>query len=116
MAWARDLRRVFPLLDPAEHDHSYAVHYLLWRLSYLFACHYADMMLAYEDLIADPNDVLRVVLERFEINGGVLPIGGYGGLLQPPRPERWAEYADTGWFAGIESCCEDELRRFFGSE
>jgi hypothetical protein len=115
LAWARDLRRVFPFLDPAEHDHAYAVHYLLWRLSYLFAGRYADMMLAYEDLIADPDGQLRPVLARFDINDGALPPGGYRDLLQPPRPDRWPDYADEAWFADIESRCEDELQRFFGA-
>ena len=115
LAWARDLRRVFPFLDPAEQDHAYAVHYLLWRLSYLFGCRYADRMLAYEDLIADPDGQLRAVLEHFDINAGALPADGYGDLLQPARPERWPDYADAAWFADIESCCEDELRQFFGA-
>lgn len=113
LEWARDLRRVFPFLDPAQHDHAYALHYLLWRASYLFACQYADMMIAYEDLIDDPDSLLRDVLTCFDINGGALPSGGYRHLLQPPRPERWPDYADAAWFDEMESQCEEELRRFF---
>jgi len=113
LAWARDLRRVFPFLDLSQHEHAYAIHYLLWRLSELFGRRYADMIIAYEDLVADCDGVLGDVFQRFRINKGAIPAGSYDHLLQPRRGERWPQYADQAWFAQIESQCEDELLRFF---
>ena len=115
LEWARDLRRVFPCVDPAQHDHAYAVHYLLWRLSYLFGATHADLSIAYEDLMADCAGTLRAVFERFAIAGGKVAEDIYAGLLKPPEPERWPAYADAAWFDAIEADCERELARFFGA-
>ncbi|MBK1631005.1 hypothetical protein CKO31_09680 [Thiohalocapsa halophila] len=112
LAWARDLRRVFPCLDPGQHDHAYAVHYLLWRLSYLFGQQYADVSIAYEDLVRDCAGTLRPVFERFGINGGQVSTDAYAPLLKPLAPERWPSYASAAWFEDIEAACEHELARF----
>jgi hypothetical protein len=115
LAWALDLRREFPFLDPDQHEHLYAVHYLLWRLSYLAARRDADMLIAYEDLSADCDATMTAVLQRFGINGGRIQEGGYSALLKAPSPERWPGYADAAWFAAVEGDCEDELRRFLAT-
>ena len=114
LTWARDLCRVFPFLDPDQHDHLYAVHYLLWRLSHLAACRDADMMIAYEDLFADCDAMMTAVFQQFDINGGRIAAGGYRGLLKASGAERWPAYASATWFEAIENDCEDELRRFLG--
>lgn len=110
--WAEDLRRVFPLLDPAQHEHWYAVHYLLWRLSLLAAERDADLLLAYEDLIRDCAGNMTRVLARFGIPVSDETLATYQTLLEPPRPPRWPGYADAAWFAAIEGDCEAELQRF----
>jgi hypothetical protein len=114
LAWARDLRRVFPCVDPAQHRHAYAVHYLLWRLSYLFGQRYADYAIAYEDLIQDPVGTLGAVFERFDIDAGRLAEDGYAWLFQAPPKPRWPGYAPVAWFEEIEADCERELARFLG--
>jgi hypothetical protein len=113
LAWARDLRRTFPCVDPAQHDHAYAVHYLLWRLSHLFGTRFADLSIAYEDLMADCVGTLRPVFARFGIAGGELADGAYAALLKPLEAERWPQYAAADWFDAIERDCERELERFF---
>jgi hypothetical protein len=113
LAWARDLRRYYPFLDPTQHEHAYAVHYLLWRLSFLAGQRYADMMIAYESLMQDHVSTLGAVFQRFDINGGELSADDFRGLLKAPTSERWPKYADQDWFAEIESDCEAQLARFF---
>jgi len=115
LAWARDLRRVFPCVDPTQHEHAYAVHYLLWRLSYLFGQQYADVGIAYEDLMRDCAGTLRPAFERFGLNAGEVPGDACAALLKPPMPERWPQYAAADWFNTIEGACEEELARFLGA-
>jgi hypothetical protein len=115
LAWARDLRRVFPCVDPSQHDHAYAVHYLLWRLSYLFGARYADISIAYEDLMVDCVAALAPVFARFDIAGGRVEDDAYAALIKPAEPERWPDYADAEWFVAIEADCELELARFLGA-
>lgn len=113
--WAEDLRREFPLLDPAQHDHWYAVHYLLWRLSLLAAERDADLILAYEDLIHDCAASMTRVLEHFDIPFSAETLDAYRDLLKPLAPPRWPGYADVAWFAAIERDCEAELQRFLAT-
>lgn len=115
LAWARDLSRQFPFLDPAEHDHLYAVHYLLWRLSLLAAQRDADLLIAYEDLVRDCAGTMGPVLARFGIDAGPDWAARYAGLLKGASPARWPAYADADWFAAIEQDCEAELRHFLGA-
>ena len=115
LEWARDLRRVFPCVDPAQHEHAYAVHYLLWRLSFLFGQRYADVSIAYEDLLHDPAGTLGPVFARLGIDNSELARTGYAALIKAPAPEGWPQYADAGWFAAIESDCEHELARLLGA-
>ncbi|MCG6940740.1 MAG: sulfotransferase [Thiohalocapsa sp.] len=112
LEWARDLRRVFPCVDPAQHEHAYAVHYLLWRLSYLFGLCHADVSIAYEDLMYDVAATLGPVFARFGIDDARLAGDGYADLVKAPEPVRWPRYADAAWFEAIESDCERELARF----
>ncbi len=115
LEWARDLRRVFPCVDPVQHEHAYAVHYLLWRLSYLFGQRHANVSIAYEDLLRDATGTLGPVFARFGIDDSKLAGTGYAALIKAPAPERWPHYADAGWFAEIESDCELELARLLGA-
>lgn len=110
LAWARDLCRVFPCLEPARHTHVYAIHYLLWRLSLLAAERDADLLIAYEDLIADCAGTLARVFARFAINAGVPPNAACARLLKTPTAPRWPAYAAADWFAAIEQECEALLR------
>lgn len=112
LEWARDLRRVFPCLDLREHSHPYSVHYMLWRLAYLFGTRYADVSVAYEDLVGDFRPILQAVFDSVglpvEVNSET-----YHQLLQPRQEQRWPGYAHAGWFRAIEERCDRMLETFF---
>lgn len=115
LEWARDLRRVFPMLDLREHRHPYSVHYTLWRLSYLFGVHHADIVLAYEDLVENFAGSLQRVFMGLGQALSDEDVARYGGLLNSRHQTRWPGYAPAEWFERIELDCEERIGRFFGS-
>lgn len=115
LEWAEDLRAELPFLDPAEHEHPYALHYLLWRISYLFGERYADLCIAYEDLVSDLEQTFGGVLRRFGVAADGLADGRYRSLLDAAVTERWRQYAPASWFEAIERDCERELAAFFAA-
>lgn len=112
LEWARDLRHVFPFLEPAG-KHPYALHYLLWRLSYTFGHAYSDVSVAYEALITDFERVAGGMLEAVGVRHA--DIGQLAGLNHGAEKTRWPGYADDAWFSAQEALCERELQAFFST-
>lgn len=108
--WARDLRHVFPFLEPAGR-HPYALHYLLWRLSYSFGRAYGDISVCYEDLIADFDKVAGDLFRSVGITHADIP--RLAALNHGKQKMRWPEYADDAWFGALEAECDRELDAFF---
>lgn len=110
LEWARDLRRVFPFLEPAG-KHLYEVHYLLWRLSYSLGRAYANVSVCYEDLITDFE---RVASDMFQAVGiRDVDIAALAGLNHGAQKTRWPDYASDTWFSEMEARCDDMLDAFF---
>ena len=112
LAWANDLRHVFPILEPAGR-HPYEVHYLLWRLSYSFGRSFSDVSVGYEDLIANFETVLSNALTQLGIHNADL--GKLAKLNQGQMKSRWREYAPEDWFTEIETRCDREIGAFFAA-
>lgn len=111
LAWARDLCRHFPALDPAHAEHAYDLFYGIWRLSYLFGRRYADASFAYEALVLDadvqlPRLMTAAGIERYDSDA-------LKQLLGPLPPARWLQ-ADAAWFGDREQRVDELLRRQLG--
>jgi len=111
LEWARDLSSVFPFLDPEEAGHPYALHYMLWRLSHAFGNQYADISIAYEDLVNNVTASLETIEQALEIeipNKEDLAKLNHGEIKT-----RWRQYAPIDWYRDIEQECERQLQVFF---
>lgn len=113
LRWCRDLKHHFPFLDEAQAEHPYALHYSLWRLSYVYGLHYADYSIAFEELVSHPERVLTGLLADLGFTG--VSIERLVQLVNPPNLNRWTAYADDDWFSSIESRCEEQLRGFLSA-
>ena len=110
LEWARDLRHVFPFLEPAG-KHLYELHYLLWRLSYSAGRAYADMSVCYEDLVGDFETVAGDMFRALGVDRA--DIAALSRLNHGAPKTRWPEYADESWFAALETQCDRALEAFF---
>jgi hypothetical protein len=110
LEWARDLRHVFPFLEPAG-KHPYELHYLLWRLSHSFGLAYSDASVCYEDLVDDFEHVASSMLQGLGVHHA--DIAQLAKLNHGKQKTRWPEYANEAWFSEREAKCDSELETFF---
>ena len=115
LAWARDLAHVYPFLRPERHHSPYALHYLLWRLSYAHGRRHAHQSIAFETLCADVAGTLGQALAQTGRAVQPRDLERLRALVDPPPAERWSEFAPAGWFAGIEQACDRLLALAFGN-
>lgn len=113
LAWARDLRVIFPFLEPDRNLGPYALHYYLWRLSFAFGRAYSHVSLSYEDLTARFEGTFGGLLADLAIEK--VDLERLGRLNRGLVPPRWPDYADDRWFSEIEAQCERTLRIYFAS-
>jgi len=108
-SWVRDLCAQFPFLGDYEHRHRYFLFYLIWKLSYCFGQHYADISVSMEGLIANPLDVVGEIFSTIntELTAHDLDLS-----YVEKAPGRWPEYGSEEWFASIEAECDRLVREF----
>lgn len=112
--WCDDLAIHFPFLDKRKTPHPYQRFYYLWKLSYLFGKHYADLSLSFEDLTCQPEATLENLFAVLDVNNP--PTEKLCGLIEAPQPDKWRQYAEPEWFEGFEQECEHQLNIFFSSK
>lgn len=110
LEWARDLRNVFPFLEPAN-KHPYELHYLLWRLSHSFGHAYSDVSVCYEELVGDFERVASDMFQALDVS--MTDIAQLAKLNHGKPQSRWRNYADDAWFSAHEARCDRELETFF---
>ena len=111
LEWARDLRHVFPFLEPAGR-HPYELHYLLWRLSYLFGRAYGDISICFEDVVLDFERTVGEVCSAVGLEQADLQ--RLSRLNQGKQTSRWPSYADDAWYSNMEARCDREIEIYFG--
>jgi hypothetical protein len=111
LAWARDLRVIFPFLELDGDLRPYALHYYLWRLSLAFGRAHSHFSLSYEDLTTRFESTFGGLLASLGIENADLE--RLGRLNRGPSAPRWPDYADDDWFGAIEAECERTLRIYF---
>jgi hypothetical protein len=112
LAWARDLRYLFPFLDRARATHAYQLFYLIWKLSYAFGRHYADASFCFEQLVAERETELRRLMQAAAVTA--FDADKLQSIIVGQKP-KWQRYADDEWFSAHESHCERELQSFFAA-
>jgi hypothetical protein len=101
LSWGRDLRHYFPFLTLDETAHPYELFYQIWRLSYLFGHTYADLSIAFEDIVGNPAASIQRMFSVLGVEGQ--NIDQVAALVSPVALGKWRQYADDAWFAAIES-------------
>lgn len=104
----RDLTVSFPWLSAASDQHPYLAHYLLWRLSGLYAAKWADFTVSYESLCGDFNRVaadLLVSLGDTDFDPGLV-----AGLMSK-RIGAYDHSVDDAFYAGLEQQAEALLEQ-----
>lgn len=106
--WARDLYQQFPFISSPYIEHSYQRFYYLWKLSYLAGKRLADLSVAYEDLLSDPEQQLAQILRFSGLYSEKNLENGIRYILT--KPERsWVRDRNDEWFMDLERKCEDVL-------
>lgn len=113
LEWARDLRRIFPFLEP-EGQHPYALHYMIWRLSYSFGRSYANYSVCYEELISDFQDQASQMFTALGVSQ--VDVNALATLNRGIEKQRAFEYADREWYESIEQECDRVLSAFFSAK
>jgi hypothetical protein len=109
--WAKDLTRQFPILERPEDEHPYILFFMIWKLSYLFGQHYADLSTSFESLVTTPKETMASVLSRVRV--GSTQLDPLVDLVTVPTMGRWRSYANAEWFSAQESVAEANLEWFF---
>jgi hypothetical protein len=109
--WARDLKYYFPFLDDRLIVHPYQLFYFIWKLSYIFGRSFSHHSIAFEELLANPEQQLRALFHKLDIQR--YDLQSLLTLIVKPPLGKWKTYADENWFREQESACEMILIRFF---
>ncbi len=114
LEWYRDLILTFPwLFYPAQKTHPYQLHYMLHRLSELFARRYCDVFMQYEDMETDLVKTLDAALDQLgHANRDLSAVAG----LSQPRARRYDHSSHQSFYEEQESRVEEQLRRVLGIE
>lgn len=111
--WARDLKYHFPFLDEASVSHPYQMFYYIWKISYVFGCAFAHCSVAFEELLEDPGNQIRRLLEVSRVQH--YDLAKLLSLVEKPTGGKWKAYADEDWFRHHESVCEKVMAEFFAT-
>jgi hypothetical protein len=111
MDWWRDLHVKIPILDIRNLDHPYQIHYLLWRLSYLFGRTYSNLSISYEALTNSFESTMSELMSLLKFDHVDLDDLKRRVKLKKLK-STWNTYADHDWFKGLEEECEHLLSSF----
>jgi hypothetical protein len=107
LSWVRDLSSHFPVLDWQRVHHPYRMFYLVWKLSYIWGKAYSGFSLAYEQLLAAPQQTLSDLFAFLDLDQRSVP--RLAAMVRPSGNSRWRTYADAAWFAAHERAAEELL-------
>jgi len=109
--WWKDLHFQMPFLSLDYLEHPYQIHYLIWRLSYLFGRQFSDISIRYETLIDSFEEVMRSCFQYLGIKD--YDMNKLKLLVNFKNKSIWKEYANDLWFKKMESKSEKLLSSFF---
>lgn len=109
--YGEDLQASFPFLTLREDSHPYELYYQLWKLSYLFGKRYADISIAFEELVSAPVETIGRMMRALKIEDWdreALP-----RLVSPVPTGKWAAFAPSEWYREIEVRVDEQFRSVF---
>ena len=110
--WYRDLTLSFPRMHrPVKTTHPYEVHYLVHRLSSLFAARDCSAVIVYEDMETDLIAAVETLLTGIGIMD--VDLSPLEGLLSP-RQHQYDHEEDEALYQDIETRVEAELEDWLG--
>jgi hypothetical protein len=111
--WAHDLSARFPILDWDLVEHPYQMHYLIWKLSYLWGRTYSDISVSYEQLLASPQKTLGDIFSVLGLDQQL--VSELTHLIRSNPVGKWHSYAPAEWFTTLEQRAERLLDNFLGA-
>ncbi|MGH2812343.1 MAG: sulfotransferase [Actinomycetota bacterium] len=111
LRWARDLQNYFPFLTTEVDKHPYEIFYSIWKLSYVFGRNYADVSIAFEDLISQPTKTIENMLSDLSFDN--TDVTRLVALVRPASTGKWNRYGDHEWFSAIEAKVDNIFHNFF---
>ena len=107
--WSANLAPYFPAIGHNT-GHSYARHYLIWKLSSVVAKKYSDLVVDFDnDLMLNPKETIAQMLEIAEIEHENLDDLASAVDQNPSR--NWQQYSNEISFSSIEQKCEKLLEK-----
>lgn len=107
LPWYRDLALSFPWIVSLPKDtHPYQIHYLIHRLSELFARNQCDIFVDYEDMEKNLAGVMESILVHL---GHTVPDMDVVEALSRPRQSQYEHGEDVGLYQELEQHAEELL-------
>ena len=106
--WARDLYKQFPFLASPQIRHPYQRFYFIWKLSYLAGQRLANLSVAYEELLAEPEKYLVQILNLANLYSAE-NLEACLKLVEPKPEHAWVKDKNDAWFSDMEESCEAAL-------
>lgn len=107
LPWYRDLALSFPwMIGSPKKTHPYQIHYLIHRLSELFARHHCDMFIDYEDMEQNLVGVVESILGHLGHTVADLDVIG---ALSRPRQNQYEHGGDVALYRDLEQHTEELL-------
>lgn len=111
LQWAHDLKAHFPFLDPDKSTHPYALHYMIWRLSFAFGTHYADISIGYEELTENFDTTMTQILQQTGIDN--FDMDELATNIRVSSRQANASFSNSDFLNRLEEECDEVLDRFF---
>ena len=106
--WSRDLCGAFPFLASPYLENPYQRFYYLWKLSYLAGTRQADWSISYEEILANPGELIPGILDFAGLDT-VKNRESALKVIEPAPQRRWTQHEPEEWFEAQEQHCEDVL-------
>jgi hypothetical protein len=110
LRWGRDLRHYFPFLTLDADAPAYELFYQLWKLSYLFGHLYADVSIAFEEIVGNPRASILKMFSALAVQG--YDLEALVPLVSPVPLGKWRQHADHEWFSSVEARVDATFERF----
>jgi hypothetical protein len=112
--WWRDLKFELPILEIQNLSHPYQIHFLLWRISYMYGKRYCPISICFEELLMDTENLLLALFKY--VGADPSQLSRIKKLVDGnDKKGKWEYYADDEWFKRLEMQSENLLFSFFNN-
>lgn len=105
VVWAVALSSAFPFLVGPHLCHSYERHYLIWKLSHLVGCRYADLSMSYDhDFVSAPERGVRTLFDAVGVAASA--VGELPSSIRAPSRSVRTGAPSLREFEAMEASCD----------